>query len=253
MLDNNDELYVFQDQTAEADNFEVSEEINTYEEESEQYPSNVLFQTIISIIVLVGLMLISSSNIGWMKWSRRQLHHAVNASTENTFGIIIASDFIKNIVAAGNNLIKMEEISKQMQGINTVSYEDEVFRNWVWPVQGSLAKQFGWQVSDGTKSFSSGVQIIAPTGADVHVVADGRIEMVSNSANGCLIIVDHSNGWRSIYHNLEQHRVQVGQFVKSGEVIAKLAKNSSAAHSELLFEITRNGQPIDPLTVLVNN
>lgn len=147
----------------------------------------------------------------------------------------------------------MEEISKQMQGINTASYEDTAFRNWVWPVQGSLAKQFGWQVSDGTKSFSSGVQIIAPTGSDVHVVADGRIEMVSSGADGSLIIVDHSNGWRSIYHNLEQHQVQVGQFVKAGEIIAKLAKKGSAAHSELLFEITRNGQPIDPLTVLVNN
>lgn len=114
-----------------------------------------------------------------------------------------------------------------------------------WPVAGRVETGFGETIAGGLKS--NGIQIAANRGNPVTAVHEGRVIYADwLPGRGLLIIVDHGNGYLSLYGHNEQLFKQVGATVKAGETIAAAGDSGGRKQSGLYFEIRRAGKPVDP-------
>jgi septal ring factor EnvC (AmiA/AmiB activator) len=114
------------------------------------------------------------------------------------------------------------------------------------PVRGAVSGRFG-SVRDGGGTWR-GLFIKAGSGSEVKAVAGGRVvfsEWMRGFGN--LLIVDHGDGYLSIYGNNESLLKQVGQAVKGGETVATVGNSGGNPESGLYFELRHQGQPIDPM------
>ncbi|MDQ8021113.1 MAG: peptidoglycan DD-metalloendopeptidase family protein [Moraxellaceae bacterium] len=115
-----------------------------------------------------------------------------------------------------------------------------------WPVRGELLGRFGAQRAEGGSW--RGVMIRAAGGSEVRSVAGGRVAFADWLRGfGNLIIVDHGEGYMSIYGNNESLFKSPGQPVRQGESIASVGATGGAEESGLYFEIRYRGQPQDPV------
>jgi len=115
------------------------------------------------------------------------------------------------------------------------------------PTRGELANRFGTPRQEGGTTWK-GVFIRAQNGAEVKAIAPGRI-VFSDWLRGFgnLAIVDHGDGYLSVYGNNESLFKAVGQPVKPGEVIASVGNSGGNPETGLYFELRHLGQPLDPL------
>jgi len=124
----------------------------------------------------------------------------------------------------------------------------------VLPVQGPIGSHFGaprldedGRPQEGAPSWK-GLFIAAAVGTPVHAVASGRIVFADWLRGfGNLLIVDHGEGFLSVYANNETLLHGVGDQVGADEVIASVGNTGGNAHSGLYFEMRYQGRPFDPL------
>ena len=114
-----------------------------------------------------------------------------------------------------------------------------------WPMRGELVGRFGAPRGDGTTQWK-GVFIRAG-GGEVRAVAPGRVVFADWLRGfGNLIIIDHGDGFMTIYGNNESLFKSLGESVRAGEAIAAVGSSGGGEESGLYFEIRRHGQPQDP-------
>jgi murein DD-endopeptidase MepM/ murein hydrolase activator NlpD len=242
-------------QLEEIDNPPIDSEPPESVEENLSYPSRFLSQAVISGLVLILMFGIAQINHRWAEQARQYLHRAINATTMETFGVVAEASFFKSMIKNVSNLVRLEEITKQISETQSLKIDQETFQNWSWPLKGNITKRFGWETegSGNVKHFYPGIEITAPSNCTVNAVASGRItEIQQEENNGWLITIDHGQGWKSAYHNLSHIRVKVGQYINTGEVLAQLAGWEQNGDSKMRFELKKDEHPVDPLTVLVN-
>ncbi len=115
-----------------------------------------------------------------------------------------------------------------------------------WPVAGSIKARFGSPRAEGGTNWR-GVFIKTANGADVHAVAAGKVAFADWLRGfGNLVIVDHGNGYMSVYGNNESIFKNPGDDVRAGEVLASVGSSGGLEESGLYFEIRHRGQPQDP-------
>ena len=114
-----------------------------------------------------------------------------------------------------------------------------------WPLQGKIVTAFGAADESGRRS--SGVLLAAKTGAAVHAVAHGRVVFADwMRGYGLLIIVDHGDGYLSLYGCNESLLKDVGDWVDAGETIATSGASGGQKTPGLYFELRAKGQAVDP-------
>ena len=114
------------------------------------------------------------------------------------------------------------------------------------PVKGTVTNRFGSQRQEGNTW--KGLFIRAASGGEVHAIASGRVVFADWMRGfGNLLIVDHGDGYLTIYGNNESLYKQAGENVKSGEVVAVIGNSGGNPESGLYFELRHQGQPLDPL------
>jgi septal ring factor EnvC (AmiA/AmiB activator) len=115
-----------------------------------------------------------------------------------------------------------------------------------WPTDGRIAKAPGTAMRDGGAKWS-GVIIESSPGTDVAAVAAGRIAFADWFRNlGLLVIIDHGDGYMSLYgHNREVHKT-AGDNVQTGDIVASVGDTGGRISAGLYFEIRENGTPQDP-------
>jgi len=114
-----------------------------------------------------------------------------------------------------------------------------------WPVGGRLAAHYGETRAGGIKW--DGELIDTQRGADVHAISDGRVVFADWLPGlGLLLIVDHGDGYLSLYGHNERLYEAAGATVKAGEPIAAAGDSGGSPRPELYFEIRKAGRPIDP-------
>jgi len=123
-----------------------------------------------------------------------------------------------------------------------------------WPVSsGSVQTHFGNQVHPVLKTVtqSTGIDITTPVGSNVYAVADGEVALLSFIPGfGNVIIVNHYNGYRTVYAHLSEILVEESQKVTEGTVIAK--SGDTVAGSILHFEIWKEREKQNPEHWLAN-
>ncbi len=115
------------------------------------------------------------------------------------------------------------------------------------PVRGELTNRYGSPRSDGGIMWK-GLFIAAPAGEAVHAVASGHVVFADWLRGfGNLLILDHGDGYMSLYGYNETLYKQVGQEIKAGETIAAVGNSGGSQDSGLYFELRFQGKPFDPL------
>ena len=118
-----------------------------------------------------------------------------------------------------------------------------------WPLSGALVAGYGGTLPDGRSS--EGLLITAPAGAPVKAVADGQVVYAEwMTGYGLLLIVDHGNGYMSLYAHNDALLKDVGDTVKRGDPVATVGSSGGHGRPALYFELRRNGQPVNPGTWL---
>lgn len=103
-----------------------------------------------------------------------------------------------------------------------------------------------WPASGVVNSYGSGVLIKAAGGSEIHAVARGRVIYAGFLRGyGMLTIVNHGNGWMSMYGNNETLLHGVGDQVEAGETIGT-ASAPTGVNTGVYFELRKGGQPVDP-------
>jgi septal ring factor EnvC (AmiA/AmiB activator) len=114
-----------------------------------------------------------------------------------------------------------------------------------WPVAGRLTAAFGDKRAADVKW--EGVVIATERDAPVRAVAGGRVVYADWLPGlGLLVIVDHGEGYLSLYGHNDRLFKAAGEPVAAGEVIAAAGDTGGRAEPELYFEIRRAGRPVDP-------
>jgi septal ring factor EnvC (AmiA/AmiB activator) len=113
------------------------------------------------------------------------------------------------------------------------------------PLAGSVLAGFGGTMPDGHKS--QGLLIAGNAGAEVHAVTAGRVAYADwLKGYGLLMILDHGNGWMTLYAFNDALLKNAGDSVRAGEAISTVGSSGGQGRSALYFELRRNGQPQDP-------
>ncbi len=116
-----------------------------------------------------------------------------------------------------------------------------------WPVDGKLKTRFGSKRGTGKQKWQ-GIEIAASAGDQVRAVASGRIAFADWLRGfGLLIIVDHGDGYMTLYGRNQSLFQEVGDWVTAGDVIASIGNSGGVEQSALYFEVRHKGRPQNPL------
>ena len=115
------------------------------------------------------------------------------------------------------------------------------------PTRGRILARYGSQKNVGNLKWR-GLFIAGQEGQDVIAVFPGRVVFADWLRGfGLLLILEHGDGYMTLYgHNQSLHK-GVGDWVEAGEVIASLGSTGDVTQPGLYFEIRHNGEPRDPL------
>jgi septal ring factor EnvC (AmiA/AmiB activator) len=115
------------------------------------------------------------------------------------------------------------------------------------PVAGEIANRFGQARADGGMQWR-GITILARPGQEVRAVAPGRVVFADWLRGfGNLLIVDHGDGYMTLYGNNESLLRRVGDGVRGGDPVATVGASGGSGQAGLYFELRQQGRPVDPL------
>lgn len=125
-----------------------------------------------------------------------------------------------------------------------------------WPTTGDLVSTFGRQEHTRyrTITFNHGVEIRAPEGQKIASVFEGVVLYADwFKGYGRLIVLDHGEGYYTVYAHAAEILVKVGDRVAKGQVIGLVGNTGSVTGSQLYFEVRHRGGPQDPVAWLAPN
>ncbi len=115
-----------------------------------------------------------------------------------------------------------------------------------WPVAGQLLHDYGEARGAGQITWN-GVVVTAPRGREVRAVYHGRVVFADWLAGmGLLVIVDHGEGYLTLYGYNETLLKSPGDWVAPGDVIATVGDSGGQPQSGLYFEVRRGSTPVNP-------
>jgi len=114
-----------------------------------------------------------------------------------------------------------------------------------WPVQGTVARSFGERRGEGPSS--NGVLIAAARGTDVEAVWYGRVAYADWLPGlGLLLVLEHGDGYMSLYGHNEVLFHAVGDWVSAGQVLGRVGETGGRDQAGLYFEIRSGAAPENP-------
>jgi len=126
----------------------------------------------------------------------------------------------------------------------TARGEDEAL---AWPLLGEITSFFGPRKGE----FHHGLDIAGENGDPVRAGRDGEVVFVGwKGVYGTTVILDHGNGYKTLYGHLRDILVDVGDAVEKGKIIARVGSSGRATGPHLHFELRKNNRAVNPLPYL---
>lgn len=122
-----------------------------------------------------------------------------------------------------------------------------------WPCRGDVVTKFGNIIHPkyNTKTKNNGIDISASYGDNVYAIAAGKVVYADRFMGyGNLVLIDHFDGYYSLYGHLSEILVDVGREVSEGRIIGRIGESGSLSGPMLHFELRKDGKPVDPLAYL---
>ena len=114
---------------------------------------------------------------------------------------------------------------------------------------GAITSSYGMRLHPIKKRqmFHDGVDVAAPSGTDVYAVAAGQVIYAGLKGNyGKVIVLSHGDNNQSLYAQLSEISVEVGQIVNGNEIIGAVGQSGISTGAHLHFELKINGDKVDP-------
>lgn len=144
----------------------------------------------------------------------------------------------------------VDTLAQQQRGVTPATIDIRSVQGALaWPVSGKIIEHFGRQRNPkfATYTVNNGLKIEAVPGTPVRAVFQGTV-LFSQwfKGYGNLIILDHGSRVFSLYGNLKQSGVTVGDSIATGQTIAGVGESEDAAGGYLYFEVRNDNRPEDP-------
>lgn len=122
----------------------------------------------------------------------------------------------------------------------------------LWPLKGytSISSKFGWRIHPilGTNRFHDGVDVRAPSGANILAPEDGAVISTGwLGGYGNHIAIDHGGGLSTMFAHLSTILVREGQEVQRGQVIGRVGSTGWSTGPHLHFSVLLRGEPTNPM------
>ena len=116
--------------------------------------------------------------------------------------------------------------------------------DFLWPIVGPINSPFGPRWG----KFHAGIDIGSPSYQEVVASADGEVIYAGDTkaALGKAIVLQHGNGFRTVYAHLSILIAHEGDTVRQGQAIGGVGDTGHATGPHLHFEVRRNGAPVNP-------
>lgn len=116
--------------------------------------------------------------------------------------------------------------------------------NFVWPASGTITQYFSW--------YHQAIDVANRAAPDILAADAGTVVTSgwSNVGYGYHVIIDHGNGFRTLYGHMQRLYVVAGQTVNRGAAIGKMGSTGRSTGTHLHFEVYRGGARLNPLSVL---
>ena len=187
----------------------------------------------------------------------RQQQQLVRARQTRTLAVATLNDSIRD---KGQQLQQKEldrkELEKLLEAIEEAVVNLEVPEDFQafntargkmpWPIKGKPSNRFGKSRNEGKMRWQ-GVTIPAREGTTVKAIHHGRV-VYSDwlRGSGLLLIVDHGDGYMSLYAHNQSLLRDVGEWVSAGTPISTVGDSGGLERAALYFEIRHQGKPTDP-------
>ena len=122
-----------------------------------------------------------------------------------------------------------------------------------WPIAGRLMDGFGRRMDpfSGEGAMHTGVDISAPMGTPIQATADGIVMFANwNSGYGRCVILDHGNGYQTLYGHLSRIDVIDGQEVRQGETVGRVGSSGRSTGTHVHYEVRVHSTPVNPYRFL---
>ncbi len=144
-------------------------------------------------------------------------------------------------------LEEMEEAVTDIEPPEDAAAFDTLRAKLPWPLRGNVKARFGDAVGESDMQ-QNGIRIAAEEGEEVEAVHYGRVVFADWLRGfGLMIIIDHGDGYLSLYGNNSSLMRSAGEWVSGGDVVARAGSSGGQRESGLYFEIRSDGQPVNPM------
>lgn len=118
-----------------------------------------------------------------------------------------------------------------------------------WPVRGKILSGYG---SKSNGLFNDGINIKATRGTNVVAAENGLVAYAGNEVKGMgnLIIIQHSDGWMTVYAHMNSMSVRRGHQVSVGQKIGTVGSSGKVDQPQLHFEIRKGTRAYNPVSYL---
>lgn len=123
----------------------------------------------------------------------------------------------------------------------------------IWPAMGPITERFGVPGTDWIGGYHMGLDIGAPSGSPIVAASGGLIEAAEPDTihgYGNYVLIDHGNGWETLYGHMSRIVAEKGRRVLQGEIIGYVGDTGYAYGPHLHFEVRRDGNKVNPETML---
>ncbi len=179
--------------------------------------------------------------------SKREDYEAAAAELERN------ARALQSLLARLERQRRADSEKARAEGRNPQPYSGEFARGQGqldWPVNGTVVGRFGVETHPrfGTQVRNDGMDISVPVGTAVRAVAKGRVDAADEDYGGAggLVVLNHGDGYYTIYSHLSEVNVALGSEVQAGAVIGRTGEEGSLKGPILHFEVRQGSAPLDP-------
>ncbi len=157
---------------------------------------------------------------------------------------------LKNLLRDKKNLTRLiKKLKKALDDIPALPTEKPFSKQrgrLYWPAKGKVKNLYNHWRSVGEVKWQGNI-IRTTEGTPVHAISHGRIAYSDwLRGYGLIIIIDHGDGYMSLYAHNQALLKEVGDWVENNEIIATVGSSGGLKQAGLYFEIRHNGKPDNP-------
>lgn len=152
---------------------------------------------------------------------------------------------VKKTIA--NEKVLVEPVD-QVEKVGTKVISSRGTGEFIWPTNGGYISS---RMGSRWGSYHRGIDIARPSNYKIKASDNGVVTFAGwDGSYGKKIVINHKNGYETLYAHLSEIHVSVGQVVPQGAVIGKMGSTGNSTGVHLHFEVSKNGSLINPLEVL---